>query len=435
MQRRQYQPYISRLNTFESPRSAYNQSNRQSLPPQQTSTIKQLIQINNPIHYSNRSNNRNYVIKYPVGEQMQLNEHKCNCDENEYDEINSFNEEDNYSEYDHLNLTAEDHHYLQPAYQQQQQQMNSSSKKDDPYQNNYFHLDRKNLNKQQQPPPPLPKSKLPIIQTKSYNELLNKSLTSSSSFDQFLSPISSGYNSCQDILNYTKQKANDYYYYENNLSSSRYPFMDSGFSTLSSSNRLSSEEDEEASSNLSPYYSSPSSSSSFTSYNKVSTNEQDNEQINMIQASPFPRVNTSLIAQIKQINSNKKLSPIQTKTAKQQQYKSQEPIYENLNKKHLLVSTNKTPKQYSLNDVFNSLKSLDLNNTNHNNNNRKQNISSNKTINSKLIDYTDKLCDKEVEFYLSPPNSQQYNEYHQHIKSNQLFYQKAKTNQFWEQLV
>ena len=45
MQRRQYQPYISRLNTFESPRSAYNQSNRQSLPPQQTSTIKQLIQI------------------------------------------------------------------------------------------------------------------------------------------------------------------------------------------------------------------------------------------------------------------------------------------------------------------------------------------------------------------------------------------------------
>ncbi len=155
----------------------------------------------------------------------------------------------------------------------------------------------------------------------------------------------------------------------------------------------------------------------------------------MIQASPFPRVNTSLIAQIKQINSNKKLSPIQTKTAKQQQYKSQEPIYENLNKKHLLVSTNKTPKQYSLNDVFNSLKSLDLNNTNHNNNNRKQNISSNKTNNSKLIDYTDKLCDKEVEFYLSPPNSQQYNEYHQHIKSNQLFYQKAKTNQFWEQLV
>jgi hypothetical protein len=86
--------------------------------------------------------------------------------------------------------------------------------------------------------------------------------------------------------------------------------------------------------------------------------------------------------QIKQINSNKpkKLSPIQQTKPIQKQYKSQEPIYENLNKHQLLLATTntQTPKQYSLNDVFNSLKSLDLNNPST----KKQDVKSTRNYNN-----------------------------------------------------
>ena len=379
MQRQKQQ---SKINSMESPRY-----------PTMKSTIKQLIQQDIQKTAQNLKQT-NFVIKYPVNQLKQsqsFNTNQCNCNENEYDEINSFSEEDEiYSEYDHLNM-SNDNHYLQPANQTNRKSVEES---------NYYHLYRKNSNASQDSiPPPLPKSKLPEIKPYSImttsNELLNKSFASDK-FDSFLSPISSGYNSCQDISNNNstnnKKYNSEYYSYYSQQC------LDSGFSTLNISNRVS--EDEDISSNLSPYYSSPSNSS-------VSSYNHDLEP--MVQASPFPRVNTSFVAQIKQIKSNKKVVSTH--------YKQEEPIYENLKP----VKCNKATKQYSLNDIFNHLNSLDLNEP------TRPRYSHFSPINQR-IDYNDVLCDKEVEFYLSP--TKKLNDLHSYTNSAPI-----KVNHFWEQLV
>jgi len=441
---RQRQPKLSRtLDSVESP-VRHTSSVYCTAKPSSTTSIKQLIQIEQFNRMPLQNNNRNnYLIKYPVSNQhssssktFQHVNTKCDCqNENEYDEINSFTEHDHHFDtenfYDHLHNDNTSNHYLQPAYQVCKPTTN------------YYLLNRKHSTKSSQPPP-LPRSKLPpissahIYQTnsRSAHDLLNKSFASSGSSDKFAysesfnSPISSGYNSCQDIHNQsirpygdikTADLENDYYFcYENNQTSSvPTNCQDSGVSTLNLSSKLS--DDEYTNSNLSPYYSSPS-ASSFSSLNRG----DDLDSVSMVQASPFPRVNTSFVAQIKQINPK---TPKQTKIA--------EPIYENL--KHPLQSTNKSVKQYSLNDIFNSLKSLDLNTNSKRNREHRQKQHLFSPINQ--IDYSDKLCDQEVEFYLSPSQTNQHssnNEYQQiNIKNfnNTTPGITVKANAFWEQLV
>lgn len=444
-----------------------------------TSSIKQLIQLdtaNTTNRLTNANNklldlidtsNRNYLIKYPLQNQQaklhhqtnpqmkqsasfNLIEAKCNCHENDYDEINSFSEEDNYSDYDHLNLSSADtnsNHYLQPAYKtMRKSQQTTFPSKPVLSESNYYHLYRKNSSvSNESVPPPIPKSRLPSSNVKPYTiikanqEQLNKSFTTSSlSSDKldsqlFLSPISSGYNSTQDI------RKSEYYYYENDKqqinSSNDYNCIDSGFSTLNLSTRTTSDDDDDASSQLSPYYSSPSASSSISSINQHLLNSD--EQINMIQASPFPRVNTSYVAQIKQINNRAK------------QCKSKEPIYENIRSSNLSQSTNQTPKQYSISDIYNSLKSLDLNPDSHvsrtlNRVSRQsfvynQHQQSHLPNKQRLFDYNDLLCDQEVEFYLSNSNtSTNFNDeslYFNNTTSSTSKIMPNRVNAFWEQLV
>jgi hypothetical protein len=105
-----------------------------------------------------------------------------------------------------------------------------------------------------------------------------------------------------------------------------------------------------------------------------------------LQTSPFPRVKTCLIAQIKQINASKK-SPSASASFRE------EPIYENLSS----FNAKGTPlrKEYSVNDVLHSLKSLELNA-----NADGKRLKTVKSVHANLNEDYD-MCDKEVQFYLN----------------------------------
>ena len=108
-----------------------------------------------------------------------------------------------------------------------------------------------------------------------------------------------------------------------------------------------------------------------------------------MQVSPFPRVKTCMIAQIKQLDSNAVSA------------NNSEPIYENLTSSSSIVlkkAPAKVPaqqirKQYSINDIMHSLKSLEMP------------LSAQTKVSRKLraVDAQDDdlLCDKEVQFYLN----------------------------------
>ena len=122
--------------------------------------------------------------------------------------------------------------------------------------------------------------------------------------------------------------------------------------------------------------------------------------------SPFPRVKTCLVAQIKHLDSNgnsvekkKSLKGIKVNMNKN------EPLYENLT----IIESNK--KNYSVHDILQSLNSLEFHNANSNN------IKSKKTVRKHLNKETeeDLLCDEEVQYYLNRvENCSSLNEQHQY---------------------
>lgn len=226
--------------------------------------------------------------------------------------------------------------------------------------------------------------------------------------------ISSGYNSSQESSGHhhhhsTRRLFNDNEFddeFKRSLDKSLNN-LDSGISTLNLLNdghTSSSGSDVDATSNLSAYLSdnqlsnSPflSSKSSINSFGPktVDYDELDGE----MQTSPFPKVKTCLIAQVKQIN-QKTAKPQQPPTAYYYHDSNTEPIYENLGKytrTHLQSggkSNGTKQKQYSINDVLHSLKTLE----------------SNSHGAEPTSDYEeDLLCDGEVDFYLNQ-NPQYFN--------------------------
>lgn len=114
-----------------------------------------------------------------------------------------------------------------------------------------------------------------------------------------------------------------------------------------------------------------------------------------LQTSPFPRVKTCLIAQIKQINVKKSPSSSSSTGSFRE-----EPIYENLSS----FNAKSTPmrKEYSVRDVLHSLKSLELNPNADKQFKTVVNVNGNvKQANRLNLNDEYDLCDKEVQFYLN----------------------------------
>lgn len=120
----------------------------------------------------------------------------------------------------------------------------------------------------------------------------------------------------------------------------------------------------DATSNLSAYLSS---SPIFSSSNSTSSS--------LAEWSPFPKVKTCMIAHVKPLRTAAKTSNASVSTTEDDE--DDDPIYENLGKFETR-SANKS-KQYSVKDVFCSLKSLE----------------------NEWENEDDLLCDKEVDFYLN----------------------------------
>jgi hypothetical protein len=110
-----------------------------------------------------------------------------------------------------------------------------------------------------------------------------------------------------------------------------------------------------------------------------------------LQTSPFPRVKTCLIAQIKQINVKKSPSSSSSTGSFRE-----EPIYENLSS----FNAKSTPmrKEYSVRDVLHSLKTLELN---ANADKQFKTVVNVKQANRLNLNDEYDLCDKEVQFYLN----------------------------------
>ena len=183
---------------------------------------------------------------------------------------------------------------------------------------------------------------------------------------------------------------------------------DSGVYTMNSKSKFDdyADDDDTTSSNLSAYNlndnqfndyelsgSSSNSSISNTSAFKMekAKGQLDFDEDDDLQTSPFPRVKTCLIAQIKQINVKKSPSSSSSTGSFRE-----EPIYENLSS----FNAKSTPmrKEYSVRDVLHSLKSLELNPNADKQFKTVVNVKQASRLN--LNDEYD-LCDKEVQFYLN----------------------------------
>ena len=161
-----------------------------------------------------------------------------------------------------------------------------------------------------------------------------------------------------------------------------------------------------------------------------------------VEASPFPKVKTCLIAQIKQINNNNNNTSSSNSslninnTKKRLSNPSSDSFYENLsdtfnktnnNNNNIIINNNNSnnnsiKKNYSINDVLHSLKSLESFTSSNNK------INKNNNNNSNRYDYQDDdyLCDREVEFILNRPSNEEYEMYHQHQQFNQIKNQPIK---------
>lgn len=253
------------------------------------------------------------------------------------------------------------------------------------------------------PPPKLKHESSPTSSSETFDSISSCSSISSSKSIYFpkqplhkvtKSPvISSGYNSSQDqdfsynknynssILSYVGLASRDFLTprQQNKIRSKN---DDSGLSTMQKSNDYDHDNDS-TNSNMSSFLSDLSNleSSSLSSVSNNSSGYYNDHQPDesYIKLSPFPRVKTCMIAQIKQLDSSKK---------PKNQLVQEPPIYENLN----ITNATTMSKQYSINDIMLSLKSLEF-----------QNFESKRRVKKTRVQENeeDLLCDKEVQFYLS----------------------------------
>ena len=452
-----------------------------SAPPKLKSTIKQFIQIEHkpqPVSdvHSNRrhsriielidKSNRNLVsmspntpnnvtsIKYPVNQLSTYQPFPVH-QENLYDEIDPI-DEDLTTTYDHLS-----HSYM-PQIRQQ------------PYSNNGHRsqakIEVRDVRSQYfqaaVAPPPPPIQKVPKISrqqffNRSFNNpmatptskpTLNKSLNSTTNlsdgqlisersylFEKWAADNSSGYNSSQDLSNQTGSSNSSIISYcsinepvMTKLKISDHSnLVDSGFSTLNNDN----EDPYDATDNLSSYSNiSPSSASSFNGSYRESI--QDLQPV-----TPFPRIKTSMVAQIKKVNQQ---TP--TKTF-------------NLNSS---CEKRSVAKSYSVSDVLISMKNMGISNQMSN---AKQHQSAtskleyspiyNKSSTVTVIpvhyqktstpphrysvqyqrDLEDYLCDEEVESILSPKKKTEVVNPLNKISYSHLYKFNNRNVAIWEQLV
>lgn len=105
-------------------------------------------------------------------------------------------------------------------------------------------------------------------------------------------------------------------------------------------------------------------------------------------------------------------NPTATATATTRPYSNDEPIYENLNKFTTSTTTTPKTKQYSVRDVFTSLKSLELTEQAQH-----------------AHEQDDELCDQEVDFYLNRDNFAHYFDFNSYVNSHKKksHHQKIKT--------
>lgn len=390
----------------------------------------------------------NVTLKYPVQKTRSTSIYQPFPTENLYDEINPL-EEELTSTYDHLSRPYVPHNN---STYQRLNKINCFRLSDNNRYNNRVVTKENSLRKfkveprDSNPPPPPPIKKLPRINRANLNLSLtsrhrspvpkmNKSLTSaeiqSEQYDKWTHDNSSGYNSSQDLSNHSSSSNSSITSYcsisesvNKQVFADKTNMADSGFSTL----HLDDENIYDCTENISNYSNiSPSSISSFNS----SFSEQEIQPF----TSPFPRIKTPMVAQIKRIN------PIK-------QSRNNELVYENLRNQNL-------GKAYSVKDVLFSLKKMELNNKNINltsppelkfspitTNTRPSKISSRQYLNINSTpprqqnqrNSDDYLCDEEVESILSPKQSY----YKKQISVNPSSVYKYSNNRnvaIWEQLV
>ncbi len=463
-----------------SPSYSLNKQQRQDTYNHRNSRIIQLIDASNrniaSLSSSGSSKSIPITVKYPVSNKS-INQAPTTPNyqpfphlENPYDEINPVDEET--TTYDHLRS------YMPPnsVYLR-----NSSANRHQflPNKNIHGSANQISLHYQNTPPPPPSIQKLPKISRQQQQKLnastysrhvsptkrLNKSISSiinhntnsndyppserSYLFEKWTTDNnSSGYNSSQDLSNHTGSSSSSIISYcsisDAKVLNDRTNFIDSGFSTLNVEEEVYNYD---ATENLSNYSNiSPSSASSFNgSYHDTSSDHYS--QLQQHFPSPFPKIKTCMVAQIKKVKPTKSLHTT----------KDQQSAYENMQNSSMLE------KSYSVNDVLFSLKKMELNNINNNDsgyvncNTSQAQFCSPKDISSRVYsttstpsyyqqerkksnqrDLDDYLCDEEVEFILSPRNTNvdalQYQQ--QQTKPFSAMYKFNNKNiAIWEQLV
>lgn len=312
-------------------------------------------------------------------------------------------------------------------------------------------------------PPPPPTHPVPKISHQHYSYQQTHSLSSQKSlkksnssilhindqksersylFEKWSNDNSSGYNSSQDLSNQTSSSTNSSIISycsineEKVLADRTNQFVDSGFSTLNideDNYAIDNTESLSNYSNISQY--------SASSFNDSTSHDSDNYVQQF--PSPFPRIKTCMVAQIKKV---KNKIPV-----------AQDPnVYENLQ--------NKSPieKSYSVNDVLFSLKKLELNHVNKqqhvnvvhtqtiapeiispnreyfNSNVRMCKMSTPPNVRQSIVsqrDLDDYLCDEEVQKILSPKRAEPVLLRHQPANLYKYNNSNNKKVAIWEQLV
>ncbi len=359
-----------------------NQQKRLDIYNRRNSHIIKLIDASNRNinSFSETSSSKNLpiTVKFPV-QQKHIpsisNYQPFPYLENHYDEIDPVKEETTTT-YDRLrSYMPTNTPYKHNNYQKQQHAL--------PSKNTRGSVNQISLQYQNTPPPPPPIQKLPKISRRQVyptiypaysNRIspakgLNKSISSIISNNKNCQDYipsergylyekwaadnnSSGYNSSQDISNQASSSSSSIISYcsinDTKISNGRTDMIDSGLSTLNVEDDLYNYD---ATENLSNYSNiSPSSSSSLNDSYHEAMSDQNIQSINQHFLSPFPKIKTCMVAQIKKVPTNAMIKE-----------REQHNAYENVrNYNNSLVE-----KNYSINDVLFSLKKLEMNNINN----------------------------------------------------------------------
>jgi hypothetical protein len=143
--------------------------------------------------------------------------------------------------------------------------------------------------------------------------------------------------------------------------------------------------------------------------------ELDSEINEHPKSSPFPKVNTSFIANIKRINSVTK-----NITSYESDYENVNPISPISKSTKLNSITHLSPKEYSIKDVLDNLRDLEQNLDNSLDKLTQKSRRLSEKFSTKDDDY---LCDKEVDFYL---NQRQEEYIYHHNVQNVQYYNNVK---------